>query len=61
MNRSSLLWTLVAFFGAGLLFNAVHTVTEDESDGVRVAAQIVSLVVLVGAVVLVGRLLRNRG
>ena len=58
MNRSTLLWTLVAFFGASLVFATLRRVTEDSPVGVTVAAQLVALALMVVAIVLV---MRRRG
>ena len=55
MNRQSLLWALVVFFGAGILFNAVNEATEGESTGLRVLAQVVTLALVVGAITLIVR------
>lgn len=55
MNRQTLLWSLVVFFGAGLLFNAINEATEGESTGLRVLAQVGTLAVIVGVITLVVR------
>jgi hypothetical protein len=56
VNRQTLLWSLVVFFGAGLLFNAVNDATEGEAAGIRVLAQVVTLAIVVGVITLVVRL-----
>ena len=56
MNRQTLLWSLVVFFGAGLLFNAVNTATDGEAAGVRILAQVVTLALVVGAIMAIVRL-----
>ena len=56
MNRQTLLWSLVVFFGAGLLFNAVNDATEGESAGLRIVAQLVTLALVVGAIMFIVRL-----
>ena len=48
MDRNSLLWTLVVFFGASIMFAAIRNATSDESAGVQLAAQLAA-----GAVVVV--------
>ena len=60
MERSTLLWTLVVFFGASLAFSGVRDLTADESTAVTVLAQVALLVLIVGAIVLVVRR-RERG
>jgi MYXO-CTERM domain-containing protein len=55
VDRNTLLWTLVVFFGASIMFGAIANVTEDESAGVRLAAQLGAGLLLVGVVVLVFR------
>jgi hypothetical protein len=50
-----LLWTLVVFFGASIMFGAIGNVTSDESAGVRLAAQLGAGLLLVGVIVLVYR------
>jgi MYXO-CTERM domain-containing protein len=52
VNRNTLLWTLVVFFGASIMFGAIGNATSDESDGVRLAAQLGAGLLLVGAIVL---------
>ncbi len=48
MDRNSLLWTLVLFFGASVMFTSVRNVTGDESYGVQLAAQAAAGLLLVG-------------
>ncbi|CAA9481000.1 MAG: hypothetical protein AVDCRST_MAG85-669 [uncultured Solirubrobacteraceae bacterium] len=55
MNRQSLLWSLVVFFGAGLLFNAVNDATEGEAVGLRILAQVVTLAVVVAVITVIVR------
>ena len=54
-NRQTVLWTLVAFFGAGLIFKLVGDATDGESVAVELGAQIAVLVILLGLVTLVVR------
>ena len=49
-NRRTILWTLVAFFGAGLIFKLVGDATDGASVAVELAAQIAALVILLGLV-----------
>jgi hypothetical protein len=52
VDRNTLLWTLVVFFGASIMFGAIGNATSGESAGVRLAAQLGAGVLLVGALVL---------
>jgi hypothetical protein len=58
VDRNTALWTLVAFFGASIMFAAIQNLTNDESSGVQLAAQVGAGVLLVGAIVLY---VRRRG
>lgn len=51
MERTTLLWTLVLFFGASLVFASLHRATEGESAALTLGVQVVALVALVAAVV----------
>ena len=55
MDRRSLLWILVAFFGSALAFNAVNDLSDGEPVGVRIALQLLVLIVIVGAITLLVR------
>ena len=50
-----MLWALVVFFGASLMFGAIGNATSDEGAGVRLAAQLGAGVLLVGALILIVR------
>jgi hypothetical protein len=52
VDQKTLLWTLVVFFGASIMFGAIGNATSDEGAGVRLAAQLGAGVILVGALVL---------
>jgi hypothetical protein len=52
VDRNTLLWTIVVFFGASIIFGAIGNVTSDEGAGVRLAAQLAAGLVIVGAVLL---------
>jgi hypothetical protein len=52
VERNTLLWTLVVFFGASVLFGIIGNATEDESDGVRIGLQAGAGLVLIGALVI---------
>ncbi|HEX6651359.1 MAG TPA: hypothetical protein VF072_01345 [Thermoleophilaceae bacterium] len=52
MDRNTLLWTLVVFFGASIMFGAIANATSDESAGLRLALQLGAGLLLVGAILL---------
>jgi hypothetical protein len=58
VNRDTVLWTLVVFFGASILFAAVRDATKDEGTGVALLAQLAVGALLVGAIVV---FIRRRG
>ena len=58
MTRPTLLWTLVLFFGASLVFSAIQRATEGESVALTLGLEVVALAVIIGGVVLV---VRRRG
>jgi hypothetical protein len=39
VERNTLLWAMVVFFGATVLFGAIGNATEDESTAVRIGLQ----------------------
>jgi hypothetical protein len=45
------LWTLVVFFGASIMFGAIREATRDEGAGVTLAIQLAAGLVVVGAIV----------
>jgi hypothetical protein len=51
VDRDTVLWTLVVFFGASILFAAVRDATKDEGAGVALLAQVGVGALLVGAIV----------
>jgi hypothetical protein len=52
VDRETVLWTIVVFFGATVLFGLIASATEDESAVVRIGLQALVGLVLVGALVL---------
>ena len=52
VDRNTLLWTVVVFLGASVMFGAIRNATEGESAGVSVGLQLLAGAVLVGAIVL---------
>lgn len=55
MQRSTVAWTLVAFFGASLAFNAVKDLTEQEPVWVTLLVELGVLAAIVGLIVVVVR------
>ena len=53
-----MLWTLVVFFGASIVFAAVRDATRDEGTGLSLLAQLGAGLLLVGAIVV---FVRRRG
>ena len=52
VNRNTVLWTLVLFFGASIMFGAIRKATEDEGTGVSLGLQLAAGLLLIGAVIL---------
>ena len=52
MDRNTLLWTLVVFFGASIMFSTVRNAASGEGVGVALAAQLAAGALLVTAIVL---------
>jgi hypothetical protein len=52
VDRTTLLWTLVVFFGASLMFAAIRDATRDESAGLGLGLQVLAGALLIGAIVL---------
>ena len=47
MDRNTILWTIVIFFGATVLFGVIGNLTEDESAVIRIGLQaIVGLIIV---------------
>jgi MYXO-CTERM domain-containing protein len=59
VDRSTILWAVVVFFGATVLFGAIANATEDEPAGVRVGLQSVAGLALIGVLVLIVRRTRR--
>jgi hypothetical protein len=51
VDRDTLLWALVLFFGASLVFAAIREATEGEPVALRLGFQVLALVVLIAAIV----------
>ena len=52
MDRNSVLWVLVVFFGGSVLFGGLRRLTEDESTGVTIAVQVGALALVVAGLVI---------
>jgi hypothetical protein len=52
VDRNTVLWTLVLFFGASLMFATIRDATRDEGVGTALAAQLVAGALLVLVIVL---------
>ena len=59
MDRSTLLWAIVVFFGASVLFGAIANATEDESTVLRVGLQAVAGAALIGLLIVIVRRTRK--
>jgi len=59
VERNTVLWALVLFFGASIVFGTLRRVTEDEPAGVVIAVQVGALVLIIAVLVLVARRLRR--
>jgi MYXO-CTERM domain-containing protein len=59
VDRNTILWAVVVFFGATVLFGAIANATEDESAGVRVGLEAVAGLALIGLLVLIVRRTRR--
>jgi hypothetical protein len=51
VDRDTVLWTLVVFFGATVLFGLIGNATEDEGTAVRIGLQALVGLILIGALV----------
>jgi hypothetical protein len=58
VERDTVLWTIVLFFGASIMFAAIRNVTRDEGTGLSLGAQLAAGLLLVGAIVI---FVRRRG
>ncbi len=52
VQRNTVLWALVVFFGASIMFGAIRNATEDDGIGVGLAAQAAAGLLLVAVIVL---------
>jgi zinc transporter ZupT len=59
VDRDTVLWTLVVFFGATVLFGLIGNATEDESTALRIGLQAVAGVILIGVLIVLVRRTRR--
>jgi hypothetical protein len=52
VQRNTVLWTLVLFFGASLMFATIRDATRDEGTGTALAAQAAAGLLLIAVIVL---------
>jgi hypothetical protein len=52
VDRNTVLWTLVLFFGASLMFSTIRKAAQDEGIGIALAAQLAAGALLVVFIVL---------
>ncbi len=55
MDRNTVLWTLVVFFGASIVFGAIRNATEDEPAAVSLGLAVLALIAMVGLITFVVR------
>jgi hypothetical protein len=59
VDRNTLLWTIVVFFGATVIFGAISNVTDDEGAGVRIGLQAIVGLIFVALLVAYVRRMRR--
>lgn len=52
MDRNTLLWVMVVFFGASLMFSTIRNAAEDEGVGIALVAQLTAGALLVVVIIL---------
>ena len=55
MDRNTLLWALVLFFGASIAFSAIGRATKGESVALTLGLEVLLLALIVGGIVIVVR------
>jgi threonine/homoserine efflux transporter RhtA len=55
VDRNTLLWTMVVFFGASLMFSAIRDASDEDGIGVSLVAQVAAGLLLVAFIVLIVR------
>jgi hypothetical protein len=59
VERTTVMWTIVVFFGASVLFGTISNLTEDEATGLRVGLEAAAGLALIGLLVLIVRRTRE--
>jgi threonine/homoserine efflux transporter RhtA len=55
VDRNTLLWTVVVFFGASLMFSTIRDASDEDGIGASLAAQVAAGLLLVAVIVLIVR------
>jgi threonine/homoserine efflux transporter RhtA len=55
VDRNTLLWAIVVFFGASLMFSTIRDAADEDGIGVSLAAQVAAGLLLVAFIVLIVR------
>jgi threonine/homoserine efflux transporter RhtA len=55
VERNTLLWAIVVFFGASLMFSTIRDAADEDGIGVSLAAQVAAGLLLVAFIVLIMR------
>jgi hypothetical protein len=58
VDRNTLLWTMVVFFGASLMFSTIRDATDEDGIGIALVAQLGAGLAIVAFIVFV---VRRRG
>jgi threonine/homoserine efflux transporter RhtA len=53
VDRNAVLWTMVVFFGASLMFSTIRDASDEDGIGVSLAAQVAAGLLLVAFIVLI--------
>ncbi len=58
MDRNTVMWTMVVFFGSALMFSSIRSAAEDDGIGIALLAQVAAGGLLIAFIVLY---MRSRG
>ena len=58
MDRNTVMWTMVVFFGSALMFSAIRSAAEDDGIGIALLAQVAAGGLLIVFIILY---MRSRG
>jgi Flp pilus assembly protein TadB len=59
VERNTVLWTIVVFFGATVIFGAIANATDEEGAGVRIGLQVIVGLIFVALLVAYVRRMRR--